>query len=73
MPQESKETGRMYSGYMRDADMIDNKRRGNPIAGCDCVTCFGRCLRGADSRPENTIEFRPLRETIDEGDFDDAE
>lgn len=26
------------------AEVTDNGRRGNPLSGCDCVQCFGRCL-----------------------------
>jgi hypothetical protein len=22
----------------------DNRRRGNPMPGCDCETCFGMCI-----------------------------
>jgi len=26
------------------SEVPDNGRRGNPLPGCDCVQCFGRCM-----------------------------
>ena len=28
--------------------VFDNRRRGEPLLGCDCVTCFGYCLINQD-------------------------
>lgn len=25
-------------------EVFDNRRRGEPLIGCDCVQCFGYCL-----------------------------
>lgn len=29
-------------------EMHDNRRRGNPKNGCDCVQCFGYCIVEAE-------------------------
>ena len=29
-------------------EIRDNGRRGDPLPGCDCVACFGRCLVDPD-------------------------
>jgi hypothetical protein len=26
------------------AEIADTGRRGDPLSGCDCMQCFGRCL-----------------------------
>lgn len=26
------------------SEVPDNGRRGNPLPGCDCEACFGRCM-----------------------------
>jgi len=35
----------MSSSY---AEVPDNRRRGAPIPGCDCMQCFGRCMVDPD-------------------------
>jgi len=32
------------------AEVIDNGRRGEPISGCDCMQCFGRCMVDSELR-----------------------
>jgi hypothetical protein len=35
-----------YDSYV---EMPDNRRRGNPLPGCDCLQCFGRCIIDQDA------------------------
>ena len=42
-------SGRRHSGYRSDLDVRDNGRRGEPLPGCDCERCFGRCMIDRDA------------------------
>jgi len=37
------------------AEVPDNGRRGNPLPGCDCVQCFGRCMVDPDAKERDTF------------------
>ena len=37
------------------AEVYDNGRRGEPLPGCDCVQCFGRCLVNPEIRYRETL------------------
>lgn len=49
--------------------VVDNGRRGEPKAGCDCVQCFGYCmvdqeqalrLRSINAQPDTRPSWAPL-------------
>lgn len=37
------------------AEVYDNGRRGEPLSGCDCMQCFGRCLVNPEIRYRETL------------------
>ena len=44
------------------AEVYDNGRRGEPLPGCDCVQCFGRCLVNPEIRYRETLRRAEERE-----------
>lgn len=44
-----KNNDRFLAGSQKRATVVfDKGRRGNPLAGCDCVQCFGYCMINGD-------------------------
>jgi len=52
------------------AHEADNGRRGEPLPGCDCVHCFGRCSIDRDAAMRDMLSRRqpagPLSAVLDE-------
>lgn len=38
------------------SEVFDRGRRGKPLLGCDCVTCFGYCLLDSDAARREEFE-----------------
>jgi len=41
-------------------EFTDNGRRGLPLMGCDCVACFGMCIKDHDARTREINEARDV-------------
>lgn len=48
-------------------EVHDTGRRGQPLAGCDCVQCFGRCMVNPEVRNREALRRADERERADEG------
>jgi len=51
-----------------ETEVRDNRRRGVPLPGCDCVQCFGYCLPDRDAATREFLLANERRRTNDAAD-----
>ena len=44
--------------------VFDNRRRGAPVRGCDCIQCFGYCIRDEDKARRDGFSFALDRKRV---------
>jgi hypothetical protein len=65
------------SSNTRATVVIDNRRRGEPKIGCDCVQCFGYCMINGQEqarqqfKPRTTYNFGKSNSTTVIGEQDE--
>ena len=40
----------------QNSQVRDNRRRGAPLPGCDCVQCFGHCDLNKDAQQRSRLD-----------------
>ena len=39
------------------SEVFDNRRRGEPLSGCDCMHCFGYCMIDRETEHREMLRF----------------